>query len=383
MSQVTTTDAMPVKRSWADIVKGESVESDAKDTQQRLSPGVQGSLLCQCRGEVLAMMAHYGWLIVFGDIDHPAVENHEGRIYVNKADIVDGEVLGPGDVVSFYLFADDKGLGAEWVTLEQRAAPSLNPDANVFEPTSAKDGGESEGHVMRVGAAEFVPSSTLPNKLAPGYDLQHPVADVCLRLSEVFASDDEDEEDYTSTADTQSDAAEIKSRSMRPDAAEFVPSAAAQIGDKNASHPVANVFSRMSRALGKCNMRAEAEEFVPSVAFNQPVPPLAPVADVFLRLSLAFASEDEDGEDEGGDDELDAAESSCNESDDVSVTSDAKLPQRGAPTVGSKSKTKRASSPDGSTSAGVTSESEGESSCDAFPLLLPAKIRPPPGLSLA
>lgn len=72
------------------------------------------------------MVSHYGWLRVHGDVDHPLAWKRGGHIYVSKKDIVDNKVLVPGDIVTFYLYADDQGLGAESCRLQQRAATTFN-----------------------------------------------------------------------------------------------------------------------------------------------------------------------------------------------------------------------------------------------------------------
>jgi len=122
------------------------------------------------------MLSHYGWLMLHGEVDDPAIEKHGGDVYVHKDDIVNGESLCPGDIVSFYLYADDQGLGAEMCQVEQTAAsrPRLNALAKDFVP----------------GCCLSIPA--LPEKI----DMAH-VADVFLRLSYAFSesSDDEDETD--------------------------------------------------------------------------------------------------------------------------------------------------------------------------------------------
>jgi len=122
------------------------------------------------------MISHYGWLMLHGEVDDPATEKHGGDVYIHKDDIADGESLSPGDIVSFYLYSDDQGLGAEMCQVEQTAAsrPRMNAAAKEFVP----------------GGCSSIPA--LPEKI----DMAH-VADVFLRLSYAFSdsSDDEDEDD--------------------------------------------------------------------------------------------------------------------------------------------------------------------------------------------
>jgi cold shock CspA family protein len=141
---------------------GKKVET----TEKVIKPSRRGSLLRFCRGEVLSMLNSYGWLMLYGDIDDPATEKHGGDVYIHKDDIVEGETICPGDIVSFYLYSDDKGLGAEMCTVEQKASsrPSMN-----------------------AAAKELVPAGSVPEIINVDK-----VADVYLRLCQAF-SDSEDE----------------------------------------------------------------------------------------------------------------------------------------------------------------------------------------------
>jgi len=123
---IATAAGETVKRSWAEIVKGKCSSKD-ENLQHRIRPGARGSRLSLCRGEVLTMLSHYGWLMLFGNVDHPSADKHEGHIYVHKNDIVNDMALAPGDVVSFYLYVDDKGLGAEECSLETRPSDRWHP----------------------------------------------------------------------------------------------------------------------------------------------------------------------------------------------------------------------------------------------------------------
>merc|ERR1719453_110812 len=118
------------------------------------------------------MLNQYGWLMLYGEVDHPSVQKHGGDVYIHKADIVDGETLCLGDIVTFYLYVDDKGLGAEECRVEQRARSCFNPNA-----------------------AEFVPELALSKpSVADDVNVEE-VADLFFRLSQVFTSDDEESDD--------------------------------------------------------------------------------------------------------------------------------------------------------------------------------------------
>jgi len=179
----STTIAAPVSRSWAQIVHGESEKTDSNE--QTIKPATRGSLLRLCRGKVLTMLTHYGWLMVSGDVDHPSIDKHGGDVYIQKEDVVDGVTLCAGDIVSFYLYVDDQGLGAEMCRVEEKAASSLNPDAAEFVPSDAK-----------VVAANAV----VLGDVRVGWESEPIVVDkvandMFMRLANVFSSDDEDSDE--------------------------------------------------------------------------------------------------------------------------------------------------------------------------------------------
>jgi len=67
-------------------------------------------------GEVLEWKDTYGWIQPHTDLDHPAAAMRDGKVYVNKKDLLDDQsVLEVGATVSFILYEDTSGLGAEEV----------------------------------------------------------------------------------------------------------------------------------------------------------------------------------------------------------------------------------------------------------------------------
>merc|ERR1719229_523356 len=92
--------------------------------------GPRGTRQRRCRGEVLVMLGHYGWIAAAEDIDHPDADKNGGRIYVHKRD-ANGPLLA-GDVVDFYLYADGQGLGAEACRVVQPASSNLSANAPEF-----------------------------------------------------------------------------------------------------------------------------------------------------------------------------------------------------------------------------------------------------------
>lgn len=120
-SQVSSSGAPTASaRSWAKIVQKGFEPDDTEDLDAPKSPplvpAARGSLLTLCRGRLLAMCGHYGWITSLDKIDHPDAESmrHKGRIYLKSTDVREGcGPLKPGVEVVFALYADSDGLGAE------------------------------------------------------------------------------------------------------------------------------------------------------------------------------------------------------------------------------------------------------------------------------
>lgn len=139
-------------------------------TQSTVKPAERGALRCLCHGKLLVMLGHYGWIMSLREVDHPDSEKNGGRIYVHKKDIKEGTNLKAGDTVIFYLYVDERGLGAEgchvltrWSgktcknTIKARASErSSSVPAMRKKPTSTQDAHPASG--MDPTAKEFVPS---------------------------------------------------------------------------------------------------------------------------------------------------------------------------------------------------------------------------------
>lgn len=207
----STTIVAPMTRSWAQVVLWDSEKTDS--SEQNIKPATRGSLLRFCRGKVLTMLSHYGWLMVSGAVDHPFTEKHGGDVYIHKDDIVDGVTLCAGDIVSFYLYVDDQGLGAEMCRMEEKAASSLNPNALEFVPSGAQisspENGIKHGRFHFTKVVDVHPTSTIEDVAAKAVVLgsvrigweSEPVVvdevadDMFMRLANVFSSDDEDSDE--------------------------------------------------------------------------------------------------------------------------------------------------------------------------------------------
>jgi len=76
-------------------------------------------------GEVLEWRGRFGWLKPLSSIEHPAAEMHHSRVYVNEKDLVGAKELEPGQLVSFHVYADESGIGAEKCTITAPAPTAV------------------------------------------------------------------------------------------------------------------------------------------------------------------------------------------------------------------------------------------------------------------
>jgi len=180
-------------------------------------PGSRGDQRCWCRGEFLVMLGHYGWILALDDIEHPDVNKNGGRIYIQRRDLLGQWNPKEGDIVGFYLYADQQGLGAEACCLEQ-TVPKCRPEdvgeyseASTEVPTSSSEEDECVPNGKRpvsgfnASAMEFIPSATFARpsmhasaaEFVPGKDLKpssfHEM--IASMINPAYLSDESDSED--------------------------------------------------------------------------------------------------------------------------------------------------------------------------------------------
>merc|ERR1712151_808307 len=97
---MTPTVATITNKSWAAVVKGATMALDSSPTltvatskQPPLQPSPRGAKQSFCRGRVLVMLGHYGWIESLDGIDHPDTAKNKGHIYLHKRDVIDGQTL--------------------------------------------------------------------------------------------------------------------------------------------------------------------------------------------------------------------------------------------------------------------------------------------------
>jgi len=93
------------------------VSSTQAHADTLIKPSTRGLRQTLCHGEVLTMLSQIGWMLVYGSIDHPSAKEQGDEVHIPlyRENIEDTSSLNPGDVVTFYLYADENGLGAEGI----------------------------------------------------------------------------------------------------------------------------------------------------------------------------------------------------------------------------------------------------------------------------
>lgn len=168
----------------------------AQTSCKRIQPGEKGQKSAKCRGQMLAVLGSYGWILPHDNIAHPDFERHAGRVWVHKTDFRKGSKPQESDEVEFFLYADKNGLGAEDCHVrmagphgktrgsalckskhvEQAPVFLMSPHAHEFKP------GQMNAH-----AADFVPQGAL--------DQLWSCATQSVFNGDAFEDDDGDEKD--------------------------------------------------------------------------------------------------------------------------------------------------------------------------------------------
>lgn len=361
------------RRSWASIVSGSSdLEVNGQKVNAPIQPAARGERKSLCHGELLVMLGHYGWIMSLDDIDHPDAGKNGGRIYVNKRDVIaDDGPLTAGDRVLFYLYADQQGLGAEACQLKKPEPASLI-DGPDFGPSLAESLLSKSEYWPRCDKEDSAPfayqdSGSSWNLLAEEYKPN--AADFPMNVGAAAWG--------------------LKAVSMNPSVVEFKPRAPCMN---------ANAAEFVPKDMG---MNPGAVEFVPK-AWNPDAETFLPPSSAqlsnaeVLAINLAYLSDSSDDEDSThGDDDASSEAESFVESegswaDDFATKganrwdSHLEAVVLNVPLQGSNSASKRALSPEGSTSAGSSgsdSDEMGGRLAVARPLF-PSGFRPPPGLEL-
>jgi len=91
-------------------------------------------------GKVKSWRGTFGFVTPSEPVDHPLFT---GSLFLNKSDIVDDGTPDVGKTVTFYLYSDPQGLGAEECEVEEGGAKPPTPKPAAAAPASAPPPGAS------------------------------------------------------------------------------------------------------------------------------------------------------------------------------------------------------------------------------------------------
>lgn len=121
------------------------------------------------------------------NIDHPDAERHGGRIYIRKDDLRPGASPKPHEEVTFFLYCDKDGLGAEDCFVTGNPYPESEGEpmsqnkhkvAHSWPLPQLKDrASKSETSTLRADAVEFVPPQAVPVPLESNLQTMNPDAE--------------------------------------------------------------------------------------------------------------------------------------------------------------------------------------------------------------
>mmetsp|Transcript_117834 Transcript_117834/g.334071 ORF Transcript_117834/g.334071 Transcript_117834/m.334071 type:complete len:494 (-) Transcript_117834:104-1585(-) len=84
-------------------------------------------------GSVLEWRGHFGWIAPDTPIDHPEASKHRSRVYVNAKDVGSDKEPYEGARMSFFLYTDGDGVGAEEVLFDETPSESDAEDGLLSE----------------------------------------------------------------------------------------------------------------------------------------------------------------------------------------------------------------------------------------------------------
>jgi len=172
-------------------------------------PGARGSRQCWCTGQILTLLGHYGWILPLEDIEGNAAKKTDGKVYLDKKDISGGAEFAEGDIVGFYLYVDDMGLGAEAARCLEKAstagapvfvplvAPAANPTPSLW---LKKESNTYKGKFYYVHSETGKTSWTVPED-SPKATVEDSLANVACLQTELLAYLSDDSEDESDESD--------------------------------------------------------------------------------------------------------------------------------------------------------------------------------------
>lgn len=107
--------------------KGAEVKEEV-DERPPPPPPDQGAreriLAKRVTGKLIRWRGQMGWIKPTEKIDHPEAERHKKGIYLHEVDVKPGHQLHQGAQVTFFVYSDEDGLGAEQCMLSKDPMPA-------------------------------------------------------------------------------------------------------------------------------------------------------------------------------------------------------------------------------------------------------------------
>jgi len=101
---------------WSPMSKGKG-KGFAAPVERRV-PGRDRVTDVPCVGTVVEWAGEHGWLEAALPIDHPMANSRGGKIFIHQRDLPEGvDTLLEGQPLSFHVYSDSEGLGAEQVSM--------------------------------------------------------------------------------------------------------------------------------------------------------------------------------------------------------------------------------------------------------------------------
>jgi len=107
-------------------------------------------------GKVKSWRGNFGFITPSEPVDHPLFT---GSLFLNRSDIVDEGQPEVGSAVTFFLYSDPQGLGAEECTVEDGGAKAPTPKPAAAAPGSAPPAGGSNLLTAKPKASSATPAA--------------------------------------------------------------------------------------------------------------------------------------------------------------------------------------------------------------------------------
>lgn len=114
-----------------------------------MQPAQKGQKSCLCSGHIHKNDGDHAWILPHHEIDHPDAWKCRGSIFLDMIDVCADTALKVGNVVVFYLYANERGLGAEGCCLKSSFVMKLT-EAPAWLLDDSDDDEEAFGAPLKV-----------------------------------------------------------------------------------------------------------------------------------------------------------------------------------------------------------------------------------------